>query len=77
MLNRDLLTDPTFIDACFAAGIQPTPRQAGKFRRGKGFAFRFRNFLSRVGTPLKDFADLPEEEQSLFRQRARVDFSHS
>ena len=33
-------TDEHFINACEAAGCEPTSRQAGKFRRGEGIAYR-------------------------------------
>ncbi|NDC88650.1 MAG: hypothetical protein EB075_07580 [Bacteroidetes bacterium] len=36
-------TNKTFAAACVAAGIEPTSRQAGKFRRGEGIAYRVSN----------------------------------
>ena len=33
-------TDEHFINACSQAGIDPSTRQAGKFRRGEGIAYR-------------------------------------
>ena len=35
--------DPAFRDACEKAGVQPTARQASKFRMGKGAAFTKKN----------------------------------
>lgn len=32
--------DEAFKNACIKANIQPTKRQASKFRRGKGIAFK-------------------------------------
>lgn len=77
MSNKLFALEPEFRAACEAADIKPTSRQAGKFRRGTGLAFRFRSFIHRNGITLKDFTDLSEEAQFLLRQRARVDFSHS
>lgn len=40
LYNRDFAKDnPTFKLACEAAGVQPTKRQASKYRRGIGRAF--------------------------------------
>lgn len=33
-------TNNEFRRACEAAGIEPTTRQAGKYRRGKGLAYK-------------------------------------
>ena len=33
-------SDTAFINACERAGIGPSARQAGKFRRGEGIAYR-------------------------------------
>jgi len=33
-------TDPAFIAACDNAGVNPTSRQASKWRMGKGSAFK-------------------------------------
>jgi predicted HicB family RNase H-like nuclease len=39
-LNRDVaLDDELFREACRQAGIEPTKRQAGKWRRRTGLAF--------------------------------------
>lgn len=40
--NRNLgtYTSGTFKDACAAAGVQPTARQASKFNNGYGAAFK-------------------------------------
>jgi hypothetical protein len=35
-------TNAEFIEACRAAGIEPTARQAGKWRDGRGSANRYR-----------------------------------
>lgn len=35
-------TDDAFKARCEAAGVQPTARQASKFRMGKGSAFNFK-----------------------------------
>lgn len=35
--------DETFKNACDKAGIEPTMRQASKYRRKKGLAIRFKN----------------------------------
>jgi len=44
MFNADFArTDKSFIDACTSAGIEPTARQAGKYRRGEGIAYRVSN----------------------------------
>jgi len=41
MFNAEFAkTDKTFINACEQAGIDPSSRQAGKFRRGEGIAYR-------------------------------------
>lgn len=41
MFNAEFAkTDTTFINACTHAGIEPTARQAGKYRRGEGVAYR-------------------------------------
>ena len=36
------VNDTPFIEACRAAGLPATPRQASRFRRGKGLAFQNR-----------------------------------
>lgn len=33
-------TDMTFLQSCENANVSPTPRQASKFRRGKGLAHK-------------------------------------
>lgn len=35
-------TNQTFIAACERAGVTPTPRQASKYRNGKGKAVKFK-----------------------------------
>ena len=41
MFNADFAkSNKSFIDACTSAGIEPSARQAGKFRRGEGIAYR-------------------------------------
>lgn len=35
-------TDPAFLAACENAGVEPTSRQASKWRMGKGSAFNGR-----------------------------------
>ena len=41
MFNAEFAkTDKTFINACEQAGIDPSSRQAGKYRRGEGIAYR-------------------------------------
>ena len=35
----ELAKDPNFVELCSKAGVQPTPRQASKYRNGKGAAF--------------------------------------
>jgi predicted HicB family RNase H-like nuclease len=43
ILNREFAkSDENFIKACEKAGVQPTRRQASKFRRGFGLAFKHR-----------------------------------
>jgi len=38
--------DKIFQEACKMAGIEPTPRQASKWRNGKGFARRFKGQIN-------------------------------
>lgn len=38
--NKEFSTDKSFILACATAGIEPTTRQASKYRREKGLAFK-------------------------------------
>jgi len=40
--NRQFKDDVYFIRCCQGANIKPTKRQASKFRRGKGLAFKFK-----------------------------------
>lgn len=40
--NRQFAKRPEFIAACERAEIKPTERQASKFRRGKGLAYKHR-----------------------------------
>lgn len=44
--------DANFIQACEAAGVKPTKRQAAKFRRGRGsaYAHRLQNAVGRLGS---------------------------
>ena len=41
--NKSFTSDPEFIAACARAGVEPTARQASKYRNGKGAAFNARN----------------------------------
>jgi hypothetical protein len=41
--HKAILEDRTFLAACSAAGVQPTRRQASKWRRKFGAAFTHRN----------------------------------
>lgn len=44
MKNKEFAEkDVNFIRCCEAAGVEPTKRQASKFRNGKGRAFKSRN----------------------------------
>ena len=44
MFNAEFAkSDKSFIAACEAAGIPATARQAGKYRRGEGIAYRVSN----------------------------------
>jgi len=38
-----VLEDIAFLNACKSAGVEPTKRQASKFRNGHGAAFAARN----------------------------------
>jgi len=41
MTNQEFAkNDEVFRTACGLVGLEPTPRQASKFRNGKGLAFR-------------------------------------
>lgn len=40
-INLNFTNSPLFIKACQLAGIQPTKRQASKFRVKKGLAYDF------------------------------------
>ena len=41
MTNREMTkNDKTFLKACENAGVDPTKRQASKFRRGMGLAYK-------------------------------------
>ncbi len=42
MTHGDFARDATFRAACKAAGVEPTKRQAAKFRRGEGRAYAAR-----------------------------------
>jgi len=37
--NEGVLSSPAFRKACKAVGIEPTRRQASKFRKGRGLAY--------------------------------------
>ena len=39
--NRDFAKNEDFIQRCEKAKVQPTKRQASKFRLGKGSVFKF------------------------------------
>ncbi|MCI4435668.1 MAG: hypothetical protein JHC33_02485 [Ignisphaera sp.] len=42
--NKDFaMKDSAFAEACGKAEVQPTRRQASKFRRGYGKAYKFKN----------------------------------
>lgn len=41
MTNEEFRTDEVFIEACKLANCSPTRRQASKYRRGQGKAFKF------------------------------------
>jgi hypothetical protein len=43
--NRQFTSNSDFKAACEAAGVQPTKRQASKFRMGKGRAFKVGRLL--------------------------------
>ena len=38
--NTGVLSNPTFLKACERVGIEPTRRQASKWSKGRGKAFR-------------------------------------
>ena len=40
--NKEFKSDGNFVKACEKAGIEPTARQASKFRMGKGLAYKNR-----------------------------------
>jgi hypothetical protein len=40
--NKMFKNDENFVKFCKKAGIEPTARQASKFRMGKGLAFKHR-----------------------------------
>lgn len=41
IFNADFAkSDERFISACYSVGIKPSARQAGKYRRGEGIAYR-------------------------------------
>ena len=41
IFNADFAkSDERFISACYSVGIKPSARQAGKYRRGQGIAYR-------------------------------------
>ena len=40
MTNAQYSQTPAFIQACERAGVKPTKRQAAKFRKGRGRAYR-------------------------------------
>lgn len=39
--NENIMNKETFKEACEAVGIEPTIRQASKFRRKRGLAYKF------------------------------------
>jgi len=45
--NKEFTNDMFFIECCNEAGIKPTDRQASKFRRGMGIAYKFSPTVSR------------------------------
>ena len=50
MTNKEFAkTDPKFRAACERAGIEPTARQASKYRRGFGLAFQFSKSFPKTG----------------------------
>jgi hypothetical protein len=44
--NKAYTEDRVFQKACELAGVLPTPRQAAKYRNGKGAAFTFKHVAS-------------------------------
>jgi hypothetical protein len=38
--NKEFATNPYFISRCKSVGIEPTKRQASRFRRQKGKAYK-------------------------------------
>ena len=54
-------TASLFCKACSLAGTETTPRQAAKFRAGRGKAFKFRNEASRQ---LLDESKKADEEKA-------------
>jgi len=47
IINREFVNEPIFQEACKIAGIEPTTRQASKWRnkKGKAYPFRFKSKL--------------------------------
>ena len=46
MTNREFaVKDSCFKECCLKVGIEPTSRQAGKFRRKKGLAYQYHTRL--------------------------------
>lgn len=41
-MSEGVLSSHIFLECCKAAGIEPTRRQASKYRRGRGKAYAYR-----------------------------------
>lgn len=41
MTNKEMKNDQSFIDKCEKAKVNPTKRQASKFRNGRGKLYKF------------------------------------
>ena len=42
--NKEFTSNRTFIKACENVGLEPTLRQASKYRNKKGLAFKFKRY---------------------------------
>jgi hypothetical protein len=46
--NRKFTQNRIFIKACELAGVEPTTRQASKFRSGRGISFKFKHKAANI-----------------------------
>lgn len=63
MTNADFAqTDELFLRGCELANVEPSKRQASKFRREEGLAYKALRFYRNNFAPGKDLSGLTEPE---------------